>query len=70
MPAMTFNETLASIEMLSRDQQETLIEIIHRRLIEARRSEISENARETMKAYKEGKAKHGSVRDLQRALTK
>ncbi|MBI4549013.1 MAG: hypothetical protein HY707_13605 [Ignavibacteriae bacterium] len=67
MHTTTFDETLAAIEKLPPDLQESLIEIIHKRLIESRRREIAKNAAETLKAYKKGKAKQGSLRDLRQS---
>ncbi len=52
------------VEALPPEDQETLIDVIRRRLIELRRSEIAANADATLKAAGEGKAQFGSVADL------
>lgn len=70
MPTLTFDEALSSIEKLPLEQQETLIETIHKRLIEARRKEIAKNARETLGAYRAGKVKRGTARDLRKSMVK
>lgn len=70
MQTITFSKVLDTVEQLPQDQQEKLIDIIHRRLVEARRQEIARNAQETLKAYRSGKAKQGSVRDLRKTLAK
>jgi hypothetical protein len=70
MQTATFNEVLTYIEKLPLEQQETLLEIVHKRIIEARRNEIAKNAQETIKAFKSGKARRGSPKDFRKAMTK
>lgn len=70
MHTTLFNEVLESVEKLPLVQQETVLEIIHNRIIEARRIDIAKNARETLKAFKSGKAKRGSAKDFRKAMTK
>lgn len=41
---MTFQEIIELIEELSQEDQELLFELIHKRRIEARRTEIATNA--------------------------
>jgi hypothetical protein len=61
---INFQEIIESIETLPVEDQDYLFEIIHKRRIEHRRTEILANAREAMQAVKDGTAKRGSVRDL------
>jgi hypothetical protein len=61
---MTFQEIIESIEILPIEDQDYLFELIRKRRIEQRRSEILANAQESMQAVKDGTAKRGSVRDL------
>ncbi len=56
------------IEQLPAEDQENLIEIVRRRLIEQRRAEIARNARSTLQAFREGRAHCGTVDDLRRDL--
>jgi hypothetical protein len=61
-------KALEIVEALPPEDQETLIDVIRRRLIELRRSEIAANAEATLKAVREGKAQFGSVDDLKHDL--
>jgi len=63
-----FQQALDVIEQLSAEDQNTLIEIIRRRLIEQRRAEMARNARATIQAFREGRARDGTVDDLRRDL--
>ncbi len=64
----TFAQALELIEHLSPEDQDALIEIVQRRTIERRRSEIAANAQATVQAYREGRASYGTVDDLRREL--
>lgn len=63
-----FQQALDAIERFPADDQEALIEIIQRRLVEQRRAEIARNARATVQAFREGRARYGTVDDLRRDL--
>jgi hypothetical protein len=63
-----FQQALDIVERLPADDQEALIEVIRRRLIEQRRMEIARNARATVQAFREGRARYGTVDDLRRDL--
>ncbi|NOZ49487.1 MAG: hypothetical protein GXP37_05475 [Chloroflexi bacterium] len=56
------------MDRLSIADQEALVEIVQKRLIELRRQEIVENARQTVQAFREGRASYGTVDDLRRKL--
>lgn len=64
----TFNDILSKVEKLPVEQQETLVDVVKKRLTEVRREEIAKNAEITLKAYRAGKAKHGSVSDLRKVM--
>ena len=64
MTITSFQEIIDSIEQLSFDEQDYLFELIKKRRIEKRRSEIAADAKVTLEAFKQGKAKKGSVEDL------
>jgi len=62
-------EALDVVEQLSPEQQEMLLEVVRHRLVERRRDEIARNAAETHEAFREGRARYGSVEDLKRDLS-
>jgi hypothetical protein len=49
---------------LSLEQQEMLLDIIHRRHIESRRQEIAQDAREAIAAFHAGKLKPQPVEEI------
>jgi len=57
-------QALDVVEKLPPEDQETLIELIQRRLVEQGRAEIARNASATLQAVREGRARYGSVEDL------
>ncbi len=63
-----FQQALDVVEKLPAEDQETLVDIIRRRLIELRRAEIARNAQATLQAFREGRASYGTVDDLRRDL--
>lgn len=69
-PVLTtpFQQALDMVEQLPAEDQVNLIEIIQRRLIEQRRVEIARNARATVQAFREGRARYGTVDDLRHDL--
>ena len=56
------------VERLDEEEQTVLLDIVHQRRIERRRAEIAENARATAQAFKEGRARLGTIEDLRRDL--
>ena len=61
---LTVQEILNSVDKLSVEDREYLFEVLRRRRIEEQRAEILANAHEVMQAFKEGRAKVGTVDDL------
>jgi hypothetical protein len=61
---LTVQEIIDSIEKLSPEEQDRLIELIRQRRIEQRQAEILANAQEVRQAFQDGTAKRGSVNDL------
>ena len=49
-----FGEVLETVEKLSLEDQETLIEVLHRRIIERRREEIAKEIRDAQKEFQAG----------------
>lgn len=64
----SLNKVLENIEKLNIDDQTYISEILSKRLIELRRSEIARRAREAERAYRQGKTKKGSFKDLWKDL--
>jgi len=68
MGTVTFKDTLELVESLSDDERWSLIEIVRRRLVEGRRSEIAKNVTESREDLTKGKVTKGSVDDLLRGF--
>lgn len=66
--APLFQRALDVVEKLPPEDQETLIDLIQRRLVDLRRAEIAGNAAATLQAVRDGHARYGSVEDLKRDL--
>lgn len=61
-------DVLDAVEKLPLDDQETLVEIVKKRIVERRRDEIAHNARQTLKAVRDKKARYGDIDDLKKDL--
>jgi hypothetical protein len=68
MSIVSFQEIIDSIEVLSLEEQSYLFELIQKRRIEKRRSEIANNAQVTLTALENGTAKRGTIEDLRADL--
>ncbi|MEP7341831.1 MAG: hypothetical protein ABI977_29125 [Acidobacteriota bacterium] len=64
----TYGQALDLIDSLPIEEQESLLEIVERRLIERRRAEIARDAVMTLAAVQQRQASSGSVEDLKREL--
>ncbi|ACC79671.1 hypothetical protein [Nostoc punctiforme] len=64
------DRVLESIEDLSVDEQETLIDLISHRLAERRRSEIAANIAQAQAEYQSGKVFCGTVTQIMDELRK
>jgi hypothetical protein len=62
------DQILDEIASLSLEDQELLLNIVKKRHIEKKREQILRDSRETMRAYKKGLAKKGTVDDLMKDL--
>lgn len=65
---VTFNEILESADKLSLDEQETLTEVLHRRIIEHRRAELAKEIWEAQQEFKEGKCKSATPSELMKEI--
>ena len=64
----SFQELIESVEALPLDDQQILMDIINRRIIEQRREELFSDMEESLEAYRKGEVRIGSVDDLFRDL--
>ncbi|MFQ6062859.1 MAG: hypothetical protein ACE5J9_06760 [Methanosarcinales archaeon] len=65
---VNINEVLKSIESLDIEDQAYILNILSKRLVELRRSEIAKRAIEAEQAYIEGKVKRGDFNSLWKDL--
>jgi len=65
---VTFQDALDVVESLPEHQQEDLIDIIRRRIIEHRRNLLAENIKKAKQEFARGEVKKGSVDDLMKEL--
>lgn len=65
---MTFNKVLESADKLSLDEQETLTEILHRRIIEHRRAELAKEIKDAQQEFKDGKCKPATPSELMKEI--
>ncbi len=63
MQTVTFNGALDAIEALSIEDQETLIAIIQKRLIDRRRAEIATHIAQAKAEHQAGQVFRGTVED-------
>ena len=68
MTTSRFQDIIDSLEGLSVEDQDYLFDLIRKRRIEKRRSEIKQNGEETLKALASGTAKRGTVEDIKAYL--
>ena len=66
---ITFQEALDIIESLPEQQQENIINIIGKRLIEHRRDILAENIKKAREEFARGDVKKGTIDDLMRDLS-
>jgi len=61
---LSINDILESISKFPLEEQSMLSEIIRKRVIEARRSELAKSIKESRNEYEKGLSGHGSVSDF------
>jgi hypothetical protein len=54
---LAFEEVLEVVDRLSLEEQETLVEIVHRRVIERRREELAREIQEAQKEFQAGQCR-------------
>ena len=60
----TFAEVLETIENFSFEEKETLVDILQRRLVDAKRERILKSVKQARKEYERGEAKTASVDEI------
>lgn len=65
---MTFNKVLESADKLSLDEQETLTEVLRRRIIEHRRAELAKEIKDAQQEFKDGKCKPATPSELMKEI--
>jgi len=60
----TFADILDAADNLSADEQETLLEILHRRLAERKRAQLIRDVEEARAEFTNGRARPASVREI------
>jgi len=60
----SFQELIESVEALPLDDQQILMDIINRRIIEQRREELVADMEESLEDYRKGEVRIGTVDDL------
>ena len=61
---ITFGEILEAVAQLSREDQEALVEVLNRRLLEQRRDEIAREIKAAMKEFESGQCQEVSPDEL------
>ena len=64
----SFQELIESVEALPLDDQEILMDIINRRIIEEKREELVADMEESLPAYRKGEVRAGTVDDILKDL--
>ena len=66
--AMLFGEVLEAIDGLSPEEQETLIEILQRRIVEQERKRLAAEIQAARKEFAEGQGHSSSVGELMKEI--
>lgn len=67
-PTTPLEAALDVIDRLPPDDQQAIIEIVRKRIIDRRRREIADNAQATLQAFREGRASYGTGENLRQEL--
>lgn len=59
-----FDKLLESVESLSTEEQEVLIDLVKRRLVDRRRTKIAENIARSQAEYRKGEVFRGTVDEV------
>lgn len=64
----TFQDVIETVEHFSLEDQEALLDILRKRLIEQRRLQLAQEAAEVRQDYQDGRVQFGTVDDFLAAL--
>jgi hypothetical protein len=64
----SYGQVLDSIEALPEDQQESLLDIVRKRLVERRRAELIKSVGEARKEFKSGKLRPATSAEIMRKI--
>ena len=65
---MTFSDVIEAIDQLSHDEQEELIDVVRRRLTEARRRRLAAEVEEARKEFASGQCRTVTPQELVREI--
>lgn len=65
---LSFHEVLETVQRLSLGDQEALMEVVRRRIIEQRRAELARDIREAQEEFQAGKVRRATPDELKREL--
>jgi hypothetical protein len=68
MATSKFQEIIDIIEELSIEDQELLLEIAHKRLVEQKRFNLEERIAEARESYQKGEVRRGTIANLMKVL--
>ncbi len=66
---ITFNDVLESVDKLSLEEQETLMDVLHRRLIEQRRSELAKEIQDAQHEFREGSSQPATPSEIMKEIS-
>lgn len=67
---LPFNEVLEAADHLSQDEQEELIAILHRRLVQANRRRLAMEIQEARQEFAEGRCVAATAEEIMREILK
>lgn len=65
---VSIQQVIEDFETLPTEDQDLLLELIHKRRIEKKRTEIARNATQTLRSIETGQVKQGTLADLRADL--
>lgn len=64
----SFAEVLEAADRLSLDEQETLIDILHRRMTDNRRKELAKEIQEAQREFQEGSCRPSTPEEIMKEI--
>ena len=66
---ISFGEVLEAADKLTLEEQESLIDILHRRMIERRRAELKQDIENARKEFHEGHCKPATPNEIMKEIS-